>query len=77
MLATYVSVWDGGEEIRTLCDYDPETNTASNIEQCDDVEDLDILEEEYIELPSGTIIRSFYNADTDEQIEGGQKDDNE
>jgi hypothetical protein len=74
MLATYVSVWDGGEEIRTLCDYDTETQTASNIEQCDDVEDLDILEEEFIELPSGVIIKSFYNADEDVKIVEGQKE---
>lgn len=47
MKAYYVSVWDGGTEIRTSCDYNPETNDVTNIEQCEDVGDLDVLEEEY------------------------------
>ena len=53
MKAYYVSVWDGGTEIRTSCDYNPETNDVTNIEQCEDVGDLDVLEEEYVYVLGG------------------------
>lgn len=56
--ATFVSVWDGGTEIRTNCLYDAETNTVSDIETAD-VNGLDILDEQFIELEDGTEIRDF------------------
>ena len=60
--ATYVSVWDGDVEIRTDCMYDIDTGTVS------DVNGIDNLNDEYIELPDGTQIRSFYNKDNDEFV---------
>ena len=62
--ATYVSVWDGEETITSSCDFDTETNLASDIEQVD-VEELDLctLYREYIILPSCGEIDTF---DTDE-----------
>lgn len=65
MKAKYVSVWDGGIEIRTDCEFDPFTNIVSNIETSD-VEGLEYLEDEYIELYDGTEIRDFYNEDDEE-----------
>lgn len=73
--ATYVSVWDGGTEIRTSCEYTPETRTASNIETINDVEDLDFLDEEFIELRNGEIIKDFTDADNDRKIVNGQLED--
>jgi hypothetical protein len=58
MEAIYVSVWDGGTEIRTKCDYDPTTKEVSDIEVAD-VNGLDVLDDEYVELPDGTEIRDF------------------
>lgn len=55
MNAIYVSVWDGGVEVRTSCQYNPKTRIVSDIESSD-VEGLDNLEREYIELPDGTEI---------------------
>jgi len=40
MIVEYVSVWDGGYEVRSYCDYDPETTIVSNIEQVDVEEKL-------------------------------------
>lgn len=62
MKAKYVSVWDGGTTITTNCKYDPKTNVVSDIETSD-VEGLDMLDEEYIELPDGTEIRDFIHED--------------
>ena len=60
MNATYVSVWDGGEEIRTSCQFNPQTKHATDIESADvDGMDLEILDEEYIELTNGEIIKTF------------------
>ncbi len=56
--ATFVSVWDGGTEVRTNCLYDADTNTAFDIETAD-VNGLDILDEQFIELADGTEIRDF------------------
>lgn len=58
MNAIYVSVWDGGVEIRTKCQYNPETKEVWDIDATD-VDGLDICEDEYIELPNGTEIRDF------------------
>lgn len=56
--ATYVSVWDGGVEIRTKCTYNRETGVVYDIETAD-VNGLDSLDDEYIELSDGTEIRDF------------------
>lgn len=58
MKAIYVSVWDGGIEIRTNCQFDPTTKEVSNIEVAA-VDGLDVLEDEYIELPDGEEVRDF------------------
>lgn len=52
MEATFVSVWDGGTEIRTKCQFNPETKDATDIESVD-AEGLDNLDEQYVELPNG------------------------
>lgn len=60
MKATYVSVWDGGIEIKTACNYNPETKDVTDVESSD-VEglDLDWLDEEYILLDNGEKITQF------------------
>jgi hypothetical protein len=64
--ATYISVWDDGTPIETSCEFDRETNTASNIESADvSEEDIDVLTDEFVLLSDGTEIRAFYNEDTD------------
>ena len=68
MKAKYVSVWDGGTTVTTNCQYNPKTNVVSDIESSD-VEGLDILEDEYVELPDGTEIRDFINEDDYEDEE--------
>jgi len=56
----YVSIWDGGTEIRTNAKYNRSTNLVYDIEQAD-APDVDILENEFIELPSGERIeRELY-----------------
>ncbi len=58
--AAYVSVWDGGTEVRTACNYNPETKDVTNIGQAD-VEGLDlaVLDREYVELPDGTDVEDY------------------
>lgn len=58
ILATFVSIWDGGTEIRTACKFNPKTNDATDIELVD-INGLDILDEQYIELHNGEIIKNF------------------
>ena len=57
---TYVSVWDGGTEIRTSALFNPETKLVHDIETVEGVdedgEEVEILDREYIELESGEII---------------------
>lgn len=48
--ATFVSIWDGSCRIETRCKVNLETREVFDIEAEDDVEDLDILEEEFIEI---------------------------
>lgn len=62
MKAKYVSVWDGGTTVTTNCQYNPQNKVVSDIESSD-VEGLDMLEDEYVELPDGTEIRDFINED--------------
>jgi len=58
--ATYVSVWDGGTEIRTSCDFNTNTKEVEYVENTDEnIEDFDICEEEYVELPGGEIVKDF------------------
>ncbi len=77
MKATFVSSWDNGDSIfKTSCDFDIETKTVSNIESVDvDDEDLYYVDEEFIELPDGTIIKDFTNADEDTVYIDGEKQD--
>ncbi len=64
--ATYISIWDDTTAIETSCDFDRETNRASNIEIATvDDEDIDVLTDEYVLLNDGTEIRAFYNEDDD------------
>lgn len=58
MKAKYVSVWDGGVEVKSNCDYNPTNNEVSDIETID-IDGLDILDDEYILLPDGTEVRDF------------------
>jgi len=70
MKATYVSVWDGGVEVRTSCEYDSETLDVTDIESAD-VDGLDNLEREHIELPDGTEIERgdfTIDGDTDDTL---------
>lgn len=54
MTAIYVSVWDGGVEVKTSCDYNVENRTVSDIDSAD--VDVDNLEREYVQLDDGTEI---------------------
>ena len=64
MIATYVSVWDDGVEVRTKCQYDPLTTLVWDIESSD-VQGLDILEDEYIECEGETITDFQHEGDED------------
>lgn len=61
MKATFVSSWDNGSsKIRSACNFNPETKEVTDIEMVDVSEmDLNYLDEESIELPSGEIIKDF------------------
>lgn len=56
MNATYTSVWDGGIEITTDCEYDPNTKYVTDI-GTSDVDGVEVLEDEYVTLPDGTELR--------------------
>lgn len=58
MKAKYVSVWDGGIEVKTNCEYNPTTKEVYDIETSD-VDGLDVCEDEYVLLPDGTEVRDF------------------
>ena len=75
MTATYVSVWDNGDEIfRTQCEFNPETKEVTDVESVDvDGIELDFVDEEYIELPSGEIIKDFILDGV--EYKNGQKED--
>ena len=62
MKAKYTSVWDGGVNIITNCDYDPATKIVSKIESVDPgkVRDLD---DEFVTLPDDTEVRDFIMED--------------
>lgn len=53
----FVSVWDDGVGIETSAKYNPKTGLVYDIETTDeDVEELEILESEYIYLPNGELL---------------------
>jgi len=56
--AKFVSVWDGGIEIRSNCEFNPISKEVFDIE-ISEVDGLETLEDEYVELPDGTEIRDF------------------
>ena len=60
MKANFISVWDGGTQIITSCEYDEKTKIVSNIEQADvdDIE-LNILDDEFVQLENGDRITDF------------------
>ena len=75
MKATYVSVWNGVTQIRTICDFDPETKMVSNVEiSGTDIEGT--LDEQYIELPDGQEIRNFTNDEGQVFEDGEMVEDN-
>lgn len=72
--ATYVSVWDGSQ-IRTDCKFNTVTKQVTDVETTD-VEELDLncCEEEFIELPSGEIVKDFTDEDGNVYKEGQRED---
>lgn len=60
--ATYVTVWDGGIEIRTQCLFDKNSSTVYDVESVE-VNGLDVLEAEFVELADGTEIKDFLTED--------------
>lgn len=65
MKATYVSIWDGDVRISTQCEFDPETKKVWNIQSAD--VNVEILEDEFVELPDGTEIRDFTNLGAEDE----------
>jgi hypothetical protein len=62
--ATYVTIWDASEAIRTNCEIDTiqDPPRVRNVEMIDEVEGLSTLNEEYVEL-NGEKFESFFNED--------------
>lgn len=48
--AEYVSVWDGGSEVRTPCEVDLKKGTVERVEVSGDAGGLDVLDREYVSL---------------------------
>ena len=65
--ATYVSVWDGGTQVRSPCKFNTDTRKAFDVESADADEGLTVCEREYVELPDG---RQFDRRDDDEADDG-------
>lgn len=66
--ATYVSVWDEGTTIRSKCLYNPIILDVSEVEQID-AEGLELLTDEYLELPDGTRLnRDEFTIDFDVDV---------
>jgi len=65
--ATYVSVWDDGVVIRTPCIFDIEKRVAHDIVAVD-IQGLDILRDEYVELPDGAEFRGFSVNEFDDEF---------
>lgn len=70
MNATYVSIWDDGFRVETNCVFNPETKEVTDVDSID-VEGLglDFCDEEFIELPDGTEIKTF-NMDGQNWVDG-------
>jgi len=64
--ATYVSVWDGGVEVRAACRWSPSLQVAFDIESVA-VDGLESLDREYVELPGGAEI----DVDTEKETPDG------
>jgi hypothetical protein len=60
--ATYVSVWDGGIQIRSRCLFSKESSVVYDIETIE-VDGLYVCEEQFVELPDGTKIKDFITED--------------
>lgn len=69
--ADYVSVWDDVGEVRTLCDYNPTTGKASNIQHAETLPE-GVLEREYVETFDGQIIDTFTDEDNGREIVNGE-----
>lgn len=74
--ATYVSVWDGSDEVRTKCMIDLSTTPAlvSDVETVNDSGDWSSLDKEFIELDNGEIIDTFTIEDDYQVIDGVKSD---
>jgi len=71
--AQFVSVWDDGVEIKTSCRYCKSSNTAFDIEIAD-INGVEILQEQYVELPDGTQIHDF-NTEEDDELSASDIDE--
>lgn len=65
MKAKYVSVWDGGIELVSNCQYDKRKNIVYDIQDTHDI-NLEVLEDEYVLLPDGAEVRNFITEDDEE-----------
>ena len=78
MPATYVSVWDETDEVRTNCVatlYPDGTLFISKIEDGEEPDGASALTEEYIELLDGKIHKTFLNVDTETKVLDGVAED--
>lgn len=57
---TFVSVWDDGVEVRTKAKYDVKNNVVFNIESTDG-DYVEVLLDEYIELPCGVKLPIYHD----------------
>lgn len=56
MKATFVSVWDGGIEVVTNCNFDTHTRIVSDIEYSN-VDGIEVLDDEYVILEDDTRLK--------------------
>ncbi len=56
----FVSIWDEGTKIRANSKYNPETKEISDVQEMN-VDGLEVLEQEYIELPNGARLEVCQN----------------
>lgn len=67
MKAIHVGIWEGSTEtgtscefkLRASCEFNPETKDVTDIEPVEVDGLIDILKDEFIELPDGTIVRDY------------------
>jgi hypothetical protein len=55
MKVTYISIWDNCTEVSTSCNYNVDSKCVTGVESSD-IKGVDVLTEEYIELPNGVTI---------------------